>query len=184
MNLTNVIRDDIIKDVIAKTFDKDKEELKKREHKIGMAAYAKVYSAKERDAAASLSEGWVKRDKCLRFNIGGMDMIFNVNEAVPVKRNGEYGCNRLGNIADEKIKQDALDLHNDKQTIKDGESKLHGQLKSVLYAVNTYKRLSETWPEGHKFYVKYAPKGDNSLLPAIRVNELNETLGLKAKSNA
>lgn len=184
MNLTNVIRDEIIADVIAKTFDKEKEELKKREHKIGMAAYAKVYTAKEREAAASLPKGWVKVDKCLRFNIGGMDMRFNVNEHVPVRRESEYDCSRLGNIADEKIKQDALDLHGDKESIKDREQKLRGQLKGVLYAVNTYKRLSETWPEGHKFYVKYAPKGDNSLLPAIRVNELNETLGLKAKKHA
>lgn len=181
MNLTNVIRDDIIKDVIAKTFDKEKADLAKQENKIGLAAYAKVYSAKEREAAAALSDGWVKKDKCLRFNISGMDMMFNVFHAVPIKRSAEYGCYRLGDVADEKIKQDALDLHADKEKLNERENTLRGQLKSVLYAVNTYKRLSETWPEGHKFYVKYAPKGDNSLLPAIRVNELNESLGLKAK---
>ncbi len=181
MNLNNTIREDIINDVIKKTFDKEYADLKKQEHKIGMAAYNKLYPAKDRETANALPEGWIKKDKCLRFNIAGMDMIFNVNEAVAIKRSLEHGCYRLGNVADEKIKQDALDLHNDKETVNQKREKLRGQLKSVLYAVNTYKRLSETWPEGNKFYVKYAPKGDNSLLPAIRVNELNESLGLKSK---
>ena len=181
MNLTNQIREDIIKDVITKTFAKEEAKIKKDEHKIGMAAYVKCYPAKERELAAQLPTGWVAKDKCLRFNISGMDMRFMVNEPVSVKENNGY-CKRLGDIADDKIKQDALDLHGDKEKLKADSSKLHAQLKSVLYAVNTYKRLKETWPEGEKFYSKFAPKGEQSLLPAIRVTELNETLGLKAKA--
>lgn len=181
MNLTNAIREEIIRDVIFKTFEKDEKELKKREDKIGRAAYNKLYSTTERELAAKLPQGWVKQDDCLKFNIAGMNMNFNLLSSLPVKTPVEY-CARLGNISDEKIKQDALDLHADKERLAEKKNKLRGQLHSVLYGVNTYKRLCETWPEGLKFYSKYKPKGENSLLPAIRVNELNETLGLKAKA--
>lgn len=180
MNLTNHIRDEIIADVVTKTFAKEEAKIKKNEHQIGMAAYAKTYSASERKLADQLSAGWVSKDSRLRFNIGGMDMRFTVNEHVSVKGSSGY-CHRLGDIADDKIKQDALDLHGAKEKLREDVGRLRAQLKSVLYAVNTYKRLKDTWPEGEKFYIKYAPKGDQSLLPAIRVNELNAALGLKSK---
>lgn len=177
MNLTNAIRDEIIKDVLAKEFAKEEARLKKQEHVIGMKCYDKVYPKKERDLAAALPKGWVHLDSCLRFNVAGMDMRFNINAPVPVKSENGY-CARLGDIACDDIKQLALDLHHEKEQLGVNRTDLRNKLKNVLYAVNTYKRLTETWPEGKKYYDKYKPKGENSMLPAIRVAELNAALCL------
>ena len=178
MNLTNAIRDEIIKDVISKEFAKEEARLKKQEHVIGMKCYDKVYPKKERDLAAALPKGWIHLDSCLRFNVAGMQMTFVVSQEVPVRSENGH-CARLGDIACDDIKQLALDLHHEKEQLGEKKSDLRLKLRVVLYSVNTYKRLTEAWPEGKKYYERFKPKGENSMLPAIRVSELNAALGLK-----
>ncbi len=182
MRLTNELRDTIIRSMIIQVTERDCKHIKRQEHLIGMAAYAKVYSKADRDAAAALPDGWVKTDGCLRFNIAGMDMRFNVDTPVPVKSAGSSYCHRLGDIADEKIKTKALALHGMKDDLRTRGAKIEAQAKSVLYSVSTYKQLEETWPEGKKFYSQFKPRKPEAALPAVRVASLNETLGIKAKA--
>ena len=184
MKLSQSIRDKIIKAAVKGACEKEAERLRKQEHKLGMKLYAKLYPAAEREAAAQLPAGWVHLDGCLRIAVGGMDMTFTVDEKVPVKTDNNGYCRRLGIVVDEKLQQEALDLHSAKEAIKQRGKELHANLRAVLESVNTYKQLSEIWPEGKKFYEQFKPMSGGRQVPTVQMQAINEMLGLKTEPAA
>lgn len=195
MRLTNQLRDQIIDDIIDKLLNKERTSIKKREQRLANECYNQVFTKKQRDAMYDIPRGWLPEDSCLRFNIGGMTVdltpvrpmrvpftmkVFDENGDNVTVGNYRQTCQRLGDIADETIKQKFLDLHADKEELKARESKIRRETRAMLDSVQTYNQLVKHWPEGAKFYAKYEPRNGDSQLPAIRVAELNKTLGLVA----
>jgi len=190
MRLSNQLRDTIIQEVVETTTKKEAEALKKREQAFAMQCYNHVFSKTIRDRMEGLPRGFLPEDKCLRFNLLGMNIQLNVSEAVRVPYrvdagDGELssyrnGCQRLGNIADEALAEKFKTLHADKEAHKERVNKIARETKALLYSLHTYPQLEKTWPEGKKFYSKYAPKNGESQLPAVLISELNKTLGLAA----
>lgn len=180
MKLTNEMRDRIVRSMAMDAVAKEKEALTKRENAIALKLWKAVYPAAERTAAAKLSDGWILMDKCLRFNLYGMNITINTAEPVPVK-SSRYGCQRLGDIADEKLRDEYQAYYKDFEALKQKAQDIERQGKALLYSVTTFKKLEETWPEGKKFYEKFKPASERSHVPAVLTSNLNALVGIKAK---
>jgi hypothetical protein len=181
MKLTNETRDRIVRSMAMEAIAKEKEALTKRENAIALKCWKAVYPAAERAAAAKMPDGWMCMDKCLRFNLYGMNITINTAEAVPVKAGVRYGCQRLGDIADEKLRDEYQAYYKDLETLKQKAADIERQGKALLYSVTTFKKLEEIWPEGKKFYEKYRPISEKSGVPAALTSSLNNLVGIKAK---
>lgn len=188
MKLTNNLRDTIIAEVVEVTTSKTRDTLEKRSQALALQLYNHLYSKTLRDQMNKLPRGYMPEDRCLRFNLGGMNI--QINTATPVRvpyapeapenalASHRNGCQRLGNIANEELQQKYLTLHADKQAHTENVQKVRAQTKALLYSLHTYPQLEKTWPEGKKFYGKYAPKNGDSQLPAVLIADLNKTLGI------
>lgn len=181
MKLTNEIRDRIINSMALSAIEKDKSALKKREHALALKLWKAVYPSTERAAAAKMAEGWVRMDKCLRFNLCGMDIRLDTAEPVPVKASANGYCHRLGDIADEKLAEEYRAYYRDWEALKKKGQDIQRQGKALLYSVTTFKRLEEAWPDGKKFYEKFKPVSEKGGVPALLMNDLNALMGIKAK---
>lgn len=179
MKLTKEIREKIIRKIIVDSTAKEEESLKKRENKLAVVCYNTVYSKQERDAASALPAGWLRTCNCLRFNIAGMTVQLRAAEHMRTKYNDH--CYTLGTITDDGIRQQFMAYHNDVESLKTKKRQIEAQATAVLGAVNTYKQLQETWPEGKKFYSEFAPKKESQNLPAVLIEDFNKTLGIKSK---
>lgn len=187
MRLTNQLRDKIVQDVVDAVTGKEKADLIKRENALAIQLYNDLYPKKIRDLMAGLPDGFMPEDKCLRFNLGGMNIQIKAKEKVrvpwnplPDGRESDYrnSCQRLGNIANDELQAKYLTLHADKEKHTERTNKVGSETKALLYSLHTYGQLVKTWPEGAKFYSKYEPVDGESQLPAILISELNKTLGI------
>jgi hypothetical protein len=181
MKLTNETRDQIVRSMAMEAVAKEKEALTKRENALAVKLWKAVYPAAERAAVAKLAEGWIRMDKCLRFNVCGMDVRLNTAEPVAVKASASGYCQRLGDIADEKLRDEYQAYYKDWETLKQKAQDIERQGKALLYSVTTFKKLEEIWPEGKKFYEKYRPISKGSSVPAALTSSLNTLVGIKAK---
>jgi hypothetical protein len=179
MKLTNSIRDSIIRSMALAAIEKEKAALTKREHAIALKLWKAAYPAPERAAASKLAEGWIRMDKCLRFNLCGMDIRVDAAEPLPVKSSVSGFCQRLGN--DEKLREEYLAYHAGTEDMKKKARDVERQAKALLYSVTTFKKLEETWPEGKKFYDKFRPASEVAGVPAVLTQDLNALMGIKAK---
>lgn len=184
MKLTNQIRDSIVRSMAMASVEKEQVALIKRENALAVKFWKAVYPAAERAAAEKMPEGWIHRDKCLRFNLCGMDIRVNAAEPLPVKASTNNYCHRLGNIADEKLGDEYKEYYKDVDAMKARARDVERQAKALLYSVSTFKKLAETWPEGKKFYEKFKPVNDVSSVPAVLTQDLNALMGIKAKGGA
>jgi hypothetical protein len=177
MRLTNEFKNKLARNVAIETTQKEKDKLKKQEHKLALLCYKSVYSKKERDMAKAMPEGWLRMDRCLRFNVGGQYFNCNPLEPLPVKYSS--GCASLGVITDKEIIEKVAAYKENMEAYKMNFDKIERVVYSTIRNISTYKVLEKTWVEGKKFYEKYAPKKEDSQLPAIQIEEVNKLLGLK-----
>jgi len=174
--LNSSIKDSITNACMHHQFDKENETLKKQEHVMGMKLYKTVYSKKTLDAVAKVPTEWFRKDACLRFNCGGYDLRFTVNEAVPVPGRN-YGCEIRGAVTGE-IAEQAQKFAQEKQDKQNNQEKARKLLRTMLDNIQTIKSLERTWPEGKKFYAKYLEQKEGSSLPVVQVDVVNQALGL------
>jgi hypothetical protein len=191
MKLSNQLRDKIITDVVEMTTGKAKKALDKRSEALAIQLYNALYSKATRDAMAKLPRGFMPEDRCLKFNLGGMNIQITAEKALRVpyapqatddNMGGNYrnSCQRLGNINNEELQAKYLTLHEENEAHKTHVNKVANETRALLYSLHTYPQLVKTWPEGKKFYEKYAPKDGDSQLPALLIADLNKTLGIAA----
>ncbi len=189
MRLTNNIRDAIVNEVVNVTTDKDKKDLDKREKLLAQQCYNQLFSKETRAAIDSLPRGFMPETSLLYLSINGMSATLKSAQPVRVPfcskleneslqatyRNSDQ---RLGGILNKELYEKFMSLHADKEAHKARTNKIRAETKSLLYSLFTYPQLEKTWPEGKKFYSKYAPKNSESQLPAILISDLNKTLGI------
>ncbi len=181
--LTNDVREAIANKAVAHAFDPRRAALAEEADTLGRAAYAVVFPKSETDKLASVPENWIRRDACLRFNVGGQHIKLNlVGDGVPVpyRINGYagYSCSVLGSIPHgdlcDKIQKHAVAV----EKLKDESKAARQQLMAMLAKVSTFKRLRDIWPEGAQFFAGY--EISSAAVPALRVDEINAMLGLAA----
>lgn len=182
MRLTNSTRDSIVADVMQATFKKEQEAFKKEENALALRLYNHVVAADVQKTAKKLPPGWIQFDSCLRFNLNGMDVRLDLidKKGVPVPCD-RHSCQRLGNIADDELRDSFLDYRKRFDEYEARRAKTRTAVGQLVYGLHTYKQLCEAWPDGKKFYQAYKPKTEDSNLPAIIVDDVNKMLGLGSK---
>lgn len=182
IRLTNMDRDSIVADAIEASFQARVTALDAAEDALARRCYEAVFPEKVRKQAAALPKGWLRLDKCLRFNVLGLSAELHVSgDGLPVPFGSRGYCQRLGSIADETLAASVRSHLDEVEAMKADRSKAKGAVNALVHSVTTVKALREIWPEGEPFYGKIGPK-DGARLPAPRVVELNAMLGLPAKA--
>ena len=182
--LTNYSRAAIAERAVEHAFAPRRDALKAEADALAREAYVALFPEAETKLVAKLPENWIRRDECLRFNVGGQDIVLCVDgPGLPVpyrpkdSTSGGYSRNRLGVIPFgdlcDRIQAHALaDVK-----YRDERRQALRATKAMLEAVSTIGKLSEVWPEGKEFFAEYVDKPAPQL-PAVRVQEINALLGL------
>lgn len=183
VRLTNMDRDRVIDAAISASFAKRTEEQNAASDRLGRACYEAVFKAAERKAAAAMPEGWLRLDACLRFNVGGLNVVLHLlGDGVPVPGGRGHSCHRLGAISDTDLVTAVQDHLSEVETLESDERKARKSLRALLYSVNTLKALRELWPEGAPFFSHLEMRTGATNLPAPQITELNAMLGLQSEA--
>lgn len=184
--LTNDARAIIVRRAVDAAFDPRAAALKDREDALARRCYDAVFPAAEQKAAARLPKNWLRHDKCLNFNVGGMHARLSVKGdglAVPYEtRDGTsrgWSCHtRLGMVVDPDLVQDVTTFLSDEEALRAGRKEALAATRALLDGVTTIKALSEVWPEGRSFYESFMVDKPAANLPAPQIASLNAILGL------
>lgn len=175
--LTQNIRERICNRAITAAFKEREESRAAAEIALGMEAYQAAFPEKERVAAAAMPEGWLRLDRCLRFNANGWNVTLRVNPGVPVP-SAEYGCRNLASLTGELA--DRVQRHaQDEENLRDERRKAERELSGFLDQFKTIKQMREAWPEGEPFYAEFDVDRKPTGVPAVRVAEINALLGIQ-----
>jgi len=172
--LTVSAREAIVHKALDKRFQDQINETKSQENLLALKCYNAVFDEKTLKSVKAVPEKWFCMDGCLRFNIGGLDLRLSVTENMPVPY--QRHCEKLGVITGELADEVTAFVHKKKDE-QDNRSKIFRNLEALLASVNTFKQLSEVWPEGKAYYEDMIDK-PKLQLPAIRFDEINAALGL------
>jgi hypothetical protein len=181
--LTKYEREDIARRAVAGAFEQREAELAVAADALAREAYNVIVPLAEQKLAAKLPANWLRRDNCLRYNVGGQDITLCVEGEgflVPYRAagssEGSYSCNRQGVIPHGEL-CDRIQAHAilADQTKNEKRAAYRATL-AMLESIGTTTKLHEVWPQGAPFYSPLASKPAG--LPAVRVNEVNAMLGL------
>lgn len=151
-----------------------------RENDLAEECWEQVFPAAVREIVLAMPEGWLRLDKCLRFNAGGWSIHLDHAKGLPVPY--RTSCGNLGTLTGELAdRARAFVVERDKK--KEERAKEFRDLRAAILAARTYKQLSIAWPEGLPYFEAYLPQSKNkpSTAVAIPFAKLNEALGLSAK---
>ena len=179
LRLTNADRDGVVERALYHTFGPRKDALKAEECRIGLAAYEIAVPKAERQAAAKLSERWLRTDKCLRFRFDFRQVTLNVDPPVLVPSRNRY-CEDLGLVQDVELIAAFEAMEAARKTLVEERDRAETGLNVLVRRVSTLRQLRETWPEGEAFYAHLKPR-DEAQVPAVIIDDLNRMLGLPAK---
>ena len=168
IRLTNYIRDAIIKTLMEKRFKKQLAEFHAKEVELGLRVYQSVYP--DWKIASKLSEGWLCSDTCVRFRMDGQSHMLPIGKSMPTP----YGS-KTRNLPQEMTKE-VRDLKREEEALDALRNSARDQAKSLLYSVQTLKRLLETWPEVKPYLPKDLEQPVTAL--AVPVSQLNQVFGL------
>lgn len=181
--LTNGIRDSILSRAISEAFADKKKAIASEEEALAIKLYKAVVPADEIKAAKAMKSGWIRKDRCLRFNAGGYSLNLCLRSrdddtGLPVK----YGnsCNTIGSVTGELATEAQL-FANKKEKLRTEETQAVTKMRAFLNSFTTMKKMKEAWPEGKKFYSMFDVERKKDNLPAIVTKEINAMLGLKKK---
>lgn len=180
--LNNAIRKIIALRAIEAAFGPRKDVLLKTEDALAREAYTFLIPPTEIKAVAKVPENWFRRDRCLRFNVGGQTLLLNLlGEGLPTpyqnSNSSGYGCHVLGVIPHGDL-CDRIQAHAQALLrLTEERRQAHNQLSAMLGSITTLGKLKAAWPEGAEFYAEFDNK-KSSNLPAIRFGEINKMLGI------
>jgi hypothetical protein len=161
-----------------KAFQKQVDDIKKRENVIALRCYNTVFSAADRAKANSLPQEWLRDDDCLRFNVNGMHISLDIKEPLRVPPREGY-CHQLGVITGDLADQ-VMEVVNAKEKMREDHAQIRAKLDALLDSCTTTRLLETTWPEGKPFYgyLIDAEKEEKAGLPAVLISDINKALHL------
>lgn len=181
--LTKSDRDSVRERAVKFAFAAREQSLAEEEDAIGRATYAVIYPEKVRKAASQLPDGWLVEDACLRLSFRGMQDTIRLISGVRVPSNRRYGCNRLGDIADEPLSDRFLKLKAAKEDLTRERGEADRNIVALLDRFYSMEMMQKSWPEGARFYEHLRPR-ESSSVPAIQITSLNKMLGLPSEGSA
>lgn len=181
VRLTEDMRRDITRALIAHKLDKREADLAKLSHKLALRVYQNQFSAADRRKMEALPEGWLSTIDHVSVKVGGDYRTFTFGPA-DAKGNSprqRVPANRERTFTFEARSEIGLAIREyitEADAIKEVRDELKAKAQGVLSSVTTTTRLAEVWPEAVPFIPKYVPRQ----LPAVRRDELNAAFGLRA----
>jgi hypothetical protein len=160
------------------------DDIRQQEHDLAMACWEHVFTADARNHALAAPTGWIRQDRCLRFNMGFRQTTLNLNNtSVPVPHSTD--CRTLGTIHDETLNQRFTDFERDRNALQSERERANQGLFSLLNSAKTMKRLAEIWPEGLPFYERELEVSKRAAsVPAVISEDVNKLLGLAPQATA
>lgn len=174
--LTQASRERINKRAVLAAFSERRDEFRAQEHSLGMDAYRACFPAEQLSLAASLPDGWVRRDACLRFNAEGWSAELCVDPPVPVPHS-PY-CRPLGSLTGELAERVKAHMQA-KEQVREAARKTEAEMTGFLSQFRSFKEMREAWPEGAALYDDLDVERTATGVPAVRVAEINKLLNLQ-----
>lgn len=177
--LSKEVKEKIARRAASKFGEKTKIKLLKEEEKLAIQCYNHVYSKKERDIVANVPDGWLRKCKCLKFNVNGWTVTLTAREDVAVRYNEYHNCKPLG-VVEAGDLADKVQAHaTAKKKADEDLSAFYHKILSMLLGISTWKKLQEIWSEGEEFYKDLVPVVSDGNVPVVLVADINKALGLK-----
>lgn len=174
IRLTNEMRDRIIEAAVKARFDAEKKARAKAEDALGRKLYKIAFTEAERRAVEKLPSRWWREDKCLRFNVGGMTLQFNLDgQGVKVPT---INCNTLAAITDRDLIEEARSHADSTASGRKAREAAKGVLRGLVYSVTTIGALRSVWPEGAAFYRDIQAPPSTQIAPIVA--DINKLFGL------
>lgn len=200
MRLTNDMRDSIMSKVYDFKFKKDGEALDKRELRLSHRAMVAVFGKTaleqlekigmpyaingptddygEPDTNAEKIAAW--KGVKIGWRVGALGYQYSMRVKDPLPPNRDRSAYRskfvvkAGALADEIVA-----WHEACEAWLKAKREMEHKVLAVLNSVTTFNSLQRTWPDGERFW-KHLPIDFpfRNQVPAVRVEELNEALGL------
>lgn len=184
MRLTNAIREDIVKKLIARKFKEKWEAEWKRKEAFVWKAYESILKAEERAWLLSIPNSFrsgLGRGSYRNMYFGGQVCGWCSPEDKPLILSEEIN-KRLRFGADNPLTEEFNQINREIWALESQRRKAEREAEAVLKSVQTLKQLIEVWPEIEPFCPK--PVAKESTAIAIRRDELNNTFGLPVENNA
>ena len=175
--ITQHIREKINYQAVNTAFAEREAAMGEASHALGMEAYEASFPKAVRQQAEAMPDGWLRLDKCLRFNANGWNVTLSVKVGVPVP-SAMHNCQTIAALTG--------DLGERVQAHKTAGEKLRSEKRAAeqemsgfLEQFRSIKQMREAWPEGAPFYAAFETERKAANLPAIRVQKINELLNLE-----
>lgn len=179
MKLSKEVKEKIARRAATKFGEKTKIKLLKEEEKLAIQCYNHVYTKKERDIVATVPDGWIRKCKCLKFDVNGWTVTLTAREDVPTKHIDWHSCKPLGVIEAGDL-ADKVQAHSiAKKKADEDLSAFYHKILSMLLSITSWKKLEDTWSEGKEFYKDLVPVVTDGNVPVVLVADINKALGLK-----
>jgi|HubBroStandDraft_4_1064222.scaffolds.fasta_scaffold00019_57 hypothetical protein len=196
--LTNSTRDTIVTRLLEGKFDFQSDTILKRRIALADKVYQRFYTPAIRTKMAELPSGWlVELDQIglnfgdqwakLRFDGHPQNLKFSAarlqeaNSFVDRRRFlAEDQHNRDFTINEpDSLFQEYWSIKQATENLKDDYTRLRNEVKGIIYGSTTSTALVERWPEVAPFLENLIPITIVGNLPAVRLDAINEKLGLK-----
>jgi hypothetical protein len=181
MHISSFLGEKIANRALAATFDERQTALRQAEHDLAMACWQAAFPEDHKAFALSAPDGWLRKDRCLRFTFGYRQTTLYLLQgqavAVPYSRD----CSTLATISSEDLIAQFEAHERNKAAFKNEYEQAEHALHSLIKGARTIKRLKEAWPEGLRFFADEANLAERGAsVPAVVSTEVNRLLGLPA----
>lgn len=194
--LTNSDREEILGKVMTFKFKSKLEELITKQAVFASKIYDDVFTDKERKIMESLPDGWMETQTHVKVRFGAenysnlefngrynsvyfafvnVDKIESVSKRIPTIF--KYNTSKIYEALD-PLAEEYTAICNEVNSLKDVINKTYYSTRAALQSITTVSKLVKTWVEIKPFIPSYCFDEYEIQLPAIKVNQLNEMLGL------
>lgn len=181
MRLTNAIREDIVKALIAHKFAKEWELMAEESTAFMLKVFRSVLTKEElawHDSATGAFASSVGVVRVISY-FGGQMCTRNFPKGA-VRLCPEGVQSRMRFAADHPFTIELASLNEKEERYRVAQRKAKREAEAVLGSVQNLKQLLEVWPEIEPFCPKPEPKKTTAI--AIRREELNSTFGLPVET--
>lgn len=199
MRLTNVMRQSILDKVFAFKFKKSGDKLDAQELKLShramvarfgvstLEALAKIgppyaYAAHDSDGTPLIGgalEAWRGTKIAWRVGDKGLSIALYVKDPLPTSTGHGYHSSKFFKVKEGPLAAAIIEWQEACEDWAKEKREMQVKVNAVLNSVTTFTSLQKTWPGGERFY-KSLPLDFpfRNQVPAVRVEELNDALGI------
>lgn len=171
--LTASNREEILRNAIADTFDKQRAEMRAREEALFDRVYDHAVPQITRDLLEQVPSEFLQKTNVFMVNAAGWQVRFELSKTRPTR----WGWGGIS-VTDLDLSEEVRALSAEKETMNERHREGQLALSSLLSKATTFERLKASWPEGKDYWEPVWTRETSKQLPAIDVATVNKALGL------